>query len=370
MPLTRRQFLSATAAAFAGGALGLYVASRSSLKGVLLSAYEDVRGQQFIGGLNLATLRPFGAPIPVRAHGCDADPRDPHRVLFFARRPGVEAFELHIDSGAVRTAFATPAGRHLAGHGLFSRDGQWLYTPEHDYEQARGVISVRDTRDFRIVAELSSGGLDPHEVVWLGEDLLVANGGIMTHPSSYRRKLNIPTMDPSLCRLEATSGRCIEQLRLPDHLLSIRHLSVVSPEHAVAGLQYEGDAQRAPGLVAAYRKGRGFALLPTPAAELQRSNGYIASVLADAKRNRVLAACPRGTGVATWRLDTGEFVGTIEAVEAYGLSQTPDGLPCASQRDGTALAIEHDAARHLAVSDRIRWDDHWRFHEDAITVAA
>lgn len=370
VPFTRRQFLLTFGIALAGSAVGLYVGARTHLRGVLLSAYEDERGQQFIGGLNLATHCPFGTAIPMRAHGCDVDPRSPHRVLFFARRPGTQAFELHIDSGAVRNVFSTPDGRHLAGHGVFSRDGQWLYTPEHDYEHARGVISVRDTRDFRIVAELDSGGLDPHELAWLGDELLVANGGIMTHPSSYRRKLNIPTMDPSLCRLDAKSGHCIEQLRLPDHLLSVRHLSVVNAEHAITGLQYEGDAQHAPGLVAEYRRGRGFNLLSTPALELKRSNGYVASVLADANRNRVFAACPRGAGVAAWRLDNGEFVGVIAASEAYGLSQTRDAVPCLSQRDGTALTIEHDAARRLSASNRIRWDDHWRFHEDAVTVAA
>jgi hypothetical protein len=370
MKLSRRQFLAVSIAALAGSALSRYLDSRDRLNGMLLSAYEDERGQQFIGGLHLRDARLFGAPIPTRAHGCAVDPNDPQRVFFFARRPGVQAFELRLDAGGVRSVFSTPAGRHLAGHGLFTRDGRWLYTPEHDYEHACGVIAVRDTRDFRIIEEFDSGGLDPHEIAWLGEDLLVANGGIMTHPSSYRRKLNIPTMDPSLCRLDARSGKCLEQRRLPDHLLSIRHLSVVGNDYAVAGLQYEGDPQQAPGLVAAYRKEQGFHLLPTPADALRRSNGYVASVSADTQCNRILAACPRGAGVAAWRLDTGEFIDVIEAVEAYGLSHTKEGVPLVSQRDGTALSVAHDMAIVLAQSNRIRWDDHWRFHEDAVTVTA
>ena len=346
----------------------MYFVWGSKLSGTVLSAYENTRGEQFIGGIDLATALIFGAQIPLRAHGCDIDPRDPQRVLFFARRPGTEAFELRLDTQRARRVFTTPVGRHLAGHGLFSRDGDWLFVPEHDYVQARGVISVRDTRTFAIAAELSSGGLDPHELVWLGDDLLVANGGILTHPQSYRQKLNIPTMDPSLCRLDARTGARLDQLRLPDHLLSIRHLSVASASRAVAGLQYEGDPQRAPGLVGDYRKGQGFKLLDMPAPELARSNGYVASVLADLHRNRVLAACPRGPGIAAWRLDTGEFVGVIDAPEAYGVSQTQEGVPLISQRDGAALTVSRDTARTLAQSNRIRWDDHWRFHEQAVTV--
>lgn len=368
MTITRRQALLVATGLLTVGASGFHFASRAKLRGSLLSAYENTRGEQFIGALDLATSRIVGAPIPLRAHGCDIDPRDPDRVVFFARRPGTEGFEWRLDTQQARHVFTTPAGRHLAGHGLFSRDGAWLFVPEHDYEQAHGVISVRDTRTFAIAEELFSGGLDPHELVWLGDELLVANGGIMTHPRSFRQKLNIATMDPCLCRLDARTGACLEQLRLPDHLLSIRHLSVANADQAIAGLQYEGDPQHAPGIVAMYRRQRGFELLPMPTAQLQRSNGYVASVLADATRNRAYAACPRGAGVAAWRLDTAAFVGVIDALETYGLAQAHEGTPLVSQRDGTVLRVNGDTAHAVAPSNRIRWDDHWRFHEHAVTV--
>jgi hypothetical protein len=209
--ITRRNFLLASASVATLAGSGVFLGSRRQhLKGTLLSAFEDARGDQYIGGVSLATDRVFGAKVPMRAHGCAVDPTDPQRVLFFARRPGTQAFELRRDSMKVRTVFATGAGRHLAGHGLFSRDGSLLYTPEHDYERVRGVVAVRDARNFRIVDEIDTHGIDPHEVAWLpdGRSLLVANGGIMTHPRSFRRKLNIPTMDPSLCVIDARNGDC------------------------------------------------------------------------------------------------------------------------------------------------------------------
>jgi uncharacterized protein len=370
MTFTRRRFLLTSTAALAAAGAGVYFGTRLPLSGLLLSAYEDARGDQHIGGIDLRSQRLFGAVVPMRAHGCDVDPRDPNRVLFFARRPGTQAFELRLDAGHARSVFTTPPGRHLAGHGLFSYDGQWLFTPEHDYEHTRGVIAVRDTRDFRVVAELSSGGLDPHEIAWAGSELLVANGGIMTHPRSYRRKLNIATMDPSLCLLDAASGACKEQWRLPDHLLSIRHLAIANSTEAFAGLQYEGDAQHAPGIVAHYRKGMGLRLLPMPAAELRASNGYVASVSVDGPRNLAFASCPRGRGVASWRFDRGEFVRVIPAAEAYGVSQTKNGVPLASQRDGTTLCLTQGSSPSVWTANAIHWDDHWRWHEDAVTVAA
>jgi len=100
--------------------------------------------------------------------------------------------------------------RHQAdtspGTGCSRTTASHLFTPEYDYERVRGVLAVRDARDLHIIDELDTHGIDPHEVTWLpdGRSLLGANGGIMTHPRNFRRKLNIPTMDPSLCVIDST----------------------------------------------------------------------------------------------------------------------------------------------------------------------
>lgn len=362
---TRRNFLIASASAGALAAGGYLLSRQQSHRGTLLSAFEDARGDQYVGGVSLATMRVFGAKVPMRAHGCAIDPIDPQRVLFFARRPGTQAFELRRDSMRVRTVFTTEAGRHLAGHGLFSRDGALLYTPEHDYEHARGVIVVRDARNFRIVDEIDTHGIDPHEAAWLpdGHSMLVANGGIMTHPRSFRRKLNVPTMDPSLCVIDAGSGKCREQWRLPDHLLSIRHLAVAADGTAVAGLQYEGEPASAPGIAAIYRPGAGLRLLTAPTSQRSQFRGYVASVSLSEQQQLVAAACPYGGGVACWSLADDGYLGFIAAQETYGLSRLDDGAIVASQRDGSAYAIDKTSRRShfLKFSSEmpLRWDDHW-----------
>jgi hypothetical protein len=343
---------------------GTMLGRAQSRRGVLLSAFENARGDQYVGGLSLADGRVFGAQVSVRAHGCAIDPRDPQRVVFFARRPGVQAFELRRDAMQARTAFTTPPGRHLAGHGLFSADGAHLYTPEHDYENARGVLAVRDARTFAVVAELDTHGIDPHEIAWLPDarSLLVANGGILTHPKSFRRKLNVPTMDPSLCVIDAISGACRDQHRLPDRLLSIRHLAPAADGTAVVGLQYEGPREQAPGVVALYRDGR-LRMLSAPAQELRRLNGYVSSVAVSVQRGVIAAACPYGAGVACWSLMHERWLGVIDAREAYGVSPLADGELIASRRDGGALALEENRLRShfldLFAAESIRWDDHW-----------
>ncbi len=70
--------------------------------------------------------------------------------------------------------------------------------------------------------EFASGGVGPHEIRRMpGSDVLViANGGIATHPGSSRAKLNIPKMQPNLAYIEGGKSRrqspgpcwCNEQL--------------------------------------------------------------------------------------------------------------------------------------------------------------
>jgi uncharacterized protein len=361
--LNRRELLLAVAGLAASALQGC---SSEPARGQLLSAFENARGEHFIGGVELATRQIFGAPVAMRAHGCTPDPVDPQRVMFFARRPGTDGFELRLDTLRARRLFSTGDGRHLAGHGLFSLDGQWLLTPEHDYETPRGVIAVRDSRNGNIAAEIATGGIDPHEIAWLPDGrLLVANGGILTHPRTFRRKLNLASMDPSLCVLELANGTCLEQWRLPDHQLSIRHLAVCSDGSAVAGLQYEGDRRRAPSVVAWYRSGAGLRLLAAAPADRARMQGYVASVLVSESAQLIAAACPFGSGFACWSLQQQHYLGWHGAGEIYGLAQLANGLVMGSNRDGSACSLSGDSLRHwwFDRSEQIRWDDHWVAHD-------
>jgi hypothetical protein len=184
----------------------------------------------------------------------------------------------------------------------------------------------------------------------------------MTHPRSFRRKLNIPTMDPSLCVIDAGSGECREQWRLPDHRLSIRHLAVANDGSAAVGLQYEGSPGQALGIAAIYRPQAGLQLLTAPAEARAGFRDYVASVALSEESDLIAAACPYGNGVACWSLQDGSYAGFVQAGETYGLSRLKDGAIVASQRDGTAYRLgKSQRSRFLRLQHAmpIRWDDHW-----------
>lgn len=361
--LSRRRFIGCSTAALLAGACNVRAPSMA-LAGTLLAAFEDIRGDQYIGGLSLETLSVFGTRVPMRAHGCAVDPCDPERVVFFARRPGTEAFQLRLDELSVSTGFQTPAGRHLAGHGVFSTDGALLFVSEHDYQHARGVVTVRDARTFAVLEEIDTHGLEPHDIAWLphGRMLVVANGGIMTHPRSSRRKLNLATMDPSLSLIDASRGACIEQWRLPDHRLSIRHLAVTTSGRTAVGLQFEGPQHELPAAVTAvYDPGAGLTLLSAPPTLKHAMGRYVSSVAVSDEL--LVAAAPHANALACWSLTSDTWHSLLPTTEAYGVSRLADGWFVVSQRDGRALLVDgYRRESHflqIAGAERIRWHDHW-----------
>jgi hypothetical protein len=95
----------------------------------------------------------------------------------------------------------------------------------------------------------------------------------------------------------------------------------------------------------------------------------VASVAVSDAHDLIAAACPYGAGVACWSLSTEQYLGSVEATEAYGLSRLADGSVIASQRDGAAFEVDERRLQSQSVkfhrSAPIRWDDHWTSVEQA-----
>lgn len=191
-------------------------------------------------------------PLPDRGHDVTFN-RQTGDAVIFARRPGNFAIVFDCKKLLEPRTVLAPEGRHFYGHGVYSPDGKLLYATENDFEAAEGKIGIYDATDgYRRIGEISSFGIGPHDVVLTpdGRHLVIANGGIETHPDFGRAKLNIPLMEPSIVFVDRDTGTLIERHQPPQnlHKLSLRHLAITFEGQVIFGAQYEGPAHDHPPL--------------------------------------------------------------------------------------------------------------------------
>ena len=396
--LTRRHFLALAAAT---GALARAGGAAAAANAAGLAAPTDLA--RFASGVRVGedrhalvvvdadgrTLR--RDPLPGRAHGA-ASHAGRGLSAVFARRPGewFALFDARADAasgapGPLRRV-VLPAARRAAGHGAFSADGRTLLTVENDFDASRGALGVHDVADparVRRIAELSTHGVGPHDALPVpGTDLLVvANGGIATHPDTGREKLNLPDMRPSVTLLRASPGARAERLAewtLPDawHRVSLRHLALSGDGRIWVGGQDERDeAERAAGapapLVATAELADGLrgprvggvgarlALdpVPLPDAAHRALGGYVSSI--DATADTVVATSSRGGAALLLDASSRTLRAALTLGDCSGVAATDDAELGWRLTNGRGefvacdrLGIEPRAAHAFA------WDNH------------
>ncbi len=302
--MDRRAFLASAAATLAASAASPGWAAAGAPSHVAAAKLPD--GSYALVGLTGEGAEAFRIPLPDRGHAAAAHPHRPLAVAF-ARRPGTFGLVIDCAGGRVAARLESPAGRHFYGHGCFSEDGLRLYTPENAYEAGEGRIGVWDAETWARLDEFPSGGVGPHDVLLAAPGVLaVANGGILTHPAMGRAKLNLPSMRPNLAYVSAGTGRVLEVAEPPEHLASLRHLARRSDGLVAAAMQWQGDLEAAPAMLALHRRGEDLRLLKAP--DHARLKGYGGSVAFSGDGARVAVTSPRGGVAQVFDAGTGAFL--------------------------------------------------------------
>ena len=216
---------------------------------------------------------------------------------------------------------------------MFSEDGTWLFTTENDYRAGRGCVGVWDaSRGYVRVAEFASGGTGPHDIKRLPctQVLVIANGGIDTHPETGRTKLNIPTMRPNLAYI--AGGVVTRTARLPDdmHKASIRHLAVAADGTVAFGMQWQGSGP-APALVGTHAPGRDITLMQGSAGRGSAGrggdmHGYVGSIDMTPDGRSVAVTSPRGGLVQVYDTRTGRMTGDLRQIDVCGIAAQGGGF--------------------------------------------
>ncbi len=370
--LSRRSFLAAlgglaASPAFPGSTLAESLLSRDAAEGVPLfaSAYRKANGDYGVGVVDDLGQILAEISLPGRGHGIAVSP-DRSRFVAFARRPGTFAVSVRPFEDVEPELINSEPGRHFYGHGCFSADGHLLYAVENEFDTARGLLGVYDVsgRRVRRIGEIDTGGIGPHDIL-LGPDgrtLMVANGGIRTHPDRGREKLNLDTMTPSIVFIDRETGdiQAEHALDASLHQLSLRHMALDGTGRAWVGGQYEGPEGELPPLVGVFSKDEAPRLTTIPDQIASGLRNYIGSVTANASGEVIATSAPRGGQTLFWKAATGDFLGSQSIADGCGVAPIDQGSFLISDGNG-ALSLVTDPASPFEILARppgVSWDNH------------
>lgn len=346
---SRRAFLGETFAVAALPSVGWSAAGAPTH----LTAAKTPRGEHVLVGLRADGSAAFKVPLPARGHAAAAHPTNPVAVAF-ARRPGNYAVVIDCVSGRIAQRLKAPQGYHFYGHGAFAQDGRTLFTTENHITSGMGRIGLWDAaKGYMRLGDVPSGGIGPHEMLRLpGRDVLVvANGGIRTHPDRGRTKLNIDTMRPNLTHM-TPDGNTIAVTELPTELQqnSIRHIAAFEDGRIAIAFQWQGDPYAPPSLAGLYRPGTGITLFPMTETALHGLDGYAGSV-AVLGQNRMAVTFPRGGLMQIYDTESGlsqsirkSDVCGVAGWENGGMATDGLGHVHALTTDGASMLSRHELA--------------------------
>lgn len=327
MMQSRRQFLQRLSLLS-----GLGAVSASPLRATIesgrvwyASALKTADNAYAVSVFDLSGEIQWTMPLPERAHGTAFHPNLP-LVAVFGRRPGFYADIYQLHDGKQLQRITPEKDHHFYGHGLFSPDGKHLITQENHMSTGEGRIVIRDWNNGQIVNQFPSYGIGPHEsCILTNQILVVANGGLKTHPDQGRKILNLDTMAPNLSFISLRDGELLHQVSLPDelHQLSIRHIDTNTKGQVAVGMQYQGPIWKTVPLVAlADMTQTNFRFLSMPEPVRHRYEQYCGSVTFDKTGSILAISSPKGGLTGFWDVEKETFLGSSSLKDVCGVATT------------------------------------------------
>ncbi len=358
MVIDRRKFLAAGLVSFAVPDLLVAASYRPSV----LGTWQDADGNHRMGYLDSG----LSLPLPGRAHDIEVS-TDGRTAYVLARRPGRFVVKIDLQTWGIEGVAWAPSGRHFCGHATLSTDEGLLYVTENDYESGLGRIGIYEVSPrLKRVGDLPSYGIGPHDIRrWVdGKILVVANGGIKTHPNFGTKKLNLDTMASSVVLIDPNSGYLLTDVRPPSgwRLMSMRHMDITSAGLIGLGMQWEGNGTSPP-LVATWDGSTHLTFVDELSYENLSLAGYVGSVSFDQSGLIIAATSPKGGIIALWEIAGLRPIGTVPLTDVCGLC-AGDGERSFIVTSGSGFAmsikIEGTMSTTLLPNEwKVRmWDNH------------
>jgi hypothetical protein len=335
MAIDRRQFLLGSAAT------ALLARPVRADAPIYAAACADDSGGYALRAFDGDGRMAWARPLPSRGHGiaCHGG-----RLAAFARRPGSWAILMAARDGAAQTQIEAPDGLTFNGHGAFSADGRRLFaTATREEDDSGWLVALDGDAGWRAAATWPTGGSDPHELLRIGDKLVVANGGL----PDGRPARDPDEVDTSLAWLDIRTGELLRLQRPPEGLrrVSLRHMTAIGGRIFVVGQDQGSAKDRLPLL--AMSDGRRLLHIATPPLD-----GYCGSVAAS--DGALCVTSPRA-GRAYVLDEAGNVRSSCDMADVCGVAATADGgFLLTSGRGELRLAR---AAAAMATPG-LRWDNH------------
>lgn len=361
--MERRQFIQLGLLTLAAASSGRSFADFApSAERQFLSSAEDAAGQHFIVCTNTDGSERFRISVDERCHAGCLRP-DRNEAVIMSRRPGDNLYVINMLEGDLKKTIKSGSDFHFYGHGVFSQDGQRFYVSANHYADGAGYLRVYDAQShYQHLEDLPLGGMDPHELRLHpdGERLIIAMGGIHTHPDYGRIKLNIDTMQPALVVMARSTGKILQRCEPSHHQLSCHHLDVSPEGIVIAGYQFEGPAWEAPPLMARLDTNTGdfseIRLSDTAQATLAN---YTASVAISQVSPLCAVTAPRGNKVVLLDYVSAQVVQVVDVIDAGGVLAEPDEHFIVSSGNGGLYRLNAKEQQAWQIANHpLQWDNH------------
>ena len=349
--IDRRSFMKAAGIGFAATLAPRSLMALERADAVYASGFRTPDGS-----FGIATVSERGeivhrTTLPARSHGMAFSPRTA-RLVAFARRPGTFALVTDPTGGGEAFLITAPEGHHFYGHGAFSPSGRLLYASENDFDGNRGMIGIYDAADgFRRIGEFEAHGIGTHDMAVSddGAMLVIANGGIETHPDFGRTKLNLDRMEPSLVLLDARDGRLIQKHGLPPPLsqLSTRHIALDDKGRIWFACQWEGPRNACPPLVGQLARGEDLRFVNLPDRVTEGLANYVGAIAVNRRDGIVGLTSPKGGLAVSLDARTGAVMDEQPILDAAGVAPAEKGIAVSSYR-----------GRFNETRSAVAWDQH------------
>lgn len=352
---SRRRFLriavaSASGVLYAPSLLARRTATPFAHDAIVAGEYfligDGARGRESLFGLTRYSPQPgrirvwrFGQDraleieLPFLPHAFVSHPSIPQRVVTFEKW-GRHLAEIDLKAMAVVRVTQAKPGVRFFGHGAHS--GQYIYATQMDDGRGRGFVAVMDAANHKLVQEIETQGVFPHDCQWLpGSGTLLVVNSRRTHVQTKNSE-NFS----SLVWLDVATGKCKKQIFIETREFGYAHLVRSAEGVMLLAGSYDAPHGGSQPLLSTIQPDGSVRVFDLTGTSLR---GEALSLYLNETDKLVAATFPGSSRIQIWNYATGKLIRQIEVGEPRGLaySTQENKLLVSSARTKGFLTLDH-----------------------------